>query len=74
MKKERKKGGSRKDPLISLQVIEPLRASVELASLAHDAQYVERFYAGETSKEEQRRTGFEWTHGLASRVRYETGA
>lgn len=55
------------------QVIEPLRASVELASLAHDAQYVERFYAGETSKEEQRRTGFEWTHGLASRVRYETG-
>eukprot|EP00095_Tigriopus_kingsejongensis_P008875 snap_masked-scaffold15_size728074-processed-gene-6.8 protein:Tk08875 transcript:snap_masked-scaffold15_size728074-processed-gene-6.8-mRNA-1 annotation:"histone deacetylase 11-like isoform x1" len=55
------------------QVVEPLRASEELASLAHDPDYVRRFYEGQTSQEEQRRTGFEWTHGLASRVRYETG-
>ena len=55
------------------QVLEPPRASMQLSSLAHEPEYVERFYEGWTTKEEQKRTGFVWTHGLASRVRYETG-
>jgi len=32
-------------------------------------EYVNKFFHGETSSEEQRRTGFIWTHGLCSRVR-----
>ena len=55
------------------QTIEPPRVSEELASLAHCPIYVNRFFHGLTNQDEQRRTGFSWTHGLASRVRFETG-
>ncbi|XP_023330680.1 uncharacterized protein LOC111703059 isoform X2 [Eurytemora carolleeae] len=56
-----------------VQVISPTHVSQELACLAHSEEYVNKFFHGETSSEEQRRTGFIWTHGLCSRVRYETG-
>ena len=56
-----------------LQVIEPHQAPAEIASLAHCPKYVEKFFKGKTDKDEQRRTGFQWTPGLASRVRFETG-
>lgn len=55
------------------QVLEPSQASSELAAMAHCQSYVSAFYEGRTTKDEQRRTGFLWTHGLASRVRFETG-
>lgn len=55
------------------QVILPQKVSRELASAAHSQLYVDRFFDGETSATEQRATGFVWTPGLASRVRYETG-
>ena len=55
------------------QVVEPSQITAELATLAHSQEYVERFLAGETTAEEQRRTGFKWSWGLASRVRWECG-
>ena len=32
--------------------------------------YVGKLFSGSTSSDEQRRTGFKWTHGLCSRIRY----
>ena len=55
------------------QVLEPSHISTELASLAHTPEYVDRFLRGDTTKDEQRRTGFKWTWGLASRVKRECG-
>merc|ERR1712215_600519 len=55
------------------QVLEPSQISQELAAIAHCKNYVEKFFNGETSSEEQRRTGFKWTYGLCSRVRFECG-
>ena len=55
------------------QVLEPSQITPELAALAHSKEYVERFLRGETTAEEQRRTGFKWSWGLASRVRWECG-
>ena len=55
------------------QVLEPSQISKELAGLAHSKEYVDRFFSGDTSADEQRRTGFKWTHGLCSRVRFECG-
>ncbi|XP_042218645.1 uncharacterized protein SYNPCC7002_A1628-like isoform X2 [Homarus americanus] len=55
------------------QVIQPRQVSQEVASSVHSECYVKKFFNGLTSQKEQRATGFEWTPGLASRVRYETG-
>ncbi|XP_063217477.1 uncharacterized protein SYNPCC7002_A1628-like isoform X2 [Bacillus rossius redtenbacheri] len=55
------------------QVISPQQVPSEIACSVHSAEYVEKFFTGKTSAEEQRVTGFAWTPGLASRVRYETG-
>jgi len=55
------------------QVLEPYQIDRNLVELVHNKEYVENFFNGTTSKDEQRRTGFQWTHGLASRVRYECG-
>jgi len=55
------------------QVLSPPQITADLAALAHTKEYVDRFLEGKTTETEQRRTGFKWTHGLASRVRYETG-
>ena len=55
------------------QVLEPSQMTAELARLAHSEEYVERFLSGQTTVEEQRRTGFRWSWGLASRVRWECG-
>ncbi|XP_050736510.1 uncharacterized protein SYNPCC7002_A1628-like isoform X3 [Eriocheir sinensis] len=55
------------------QVIQPEQVSRELASAVHCPLYVDKFFDGKTSETEQRATGFQWTPGLASRVRYETG-
>ena len=55
------------------QVVEPTQISKELAYLAHSKEYVDKFFCGETTADEQRRTGFKWTHGLCSRVRFECG-
>ena len=57
----------------SRQVLEPSQITAELASLAHSEPYVEKFLRGETTLEDQRRTGFRWSWGLASRVRWECG-
>lgn len=55
------------------QVVEPEKISASNAQSVHTAEYVDKFFNGKTTGEEQRVTGFEWTPGLASRVRYETG-
>ena len=64
-----------KDGLVvpARQVLEPSQMTAELANLAHSEEYVERFLTGQTTAEEQRRTGFRWSWGLASRVRWECG-
>lgn len=54
-------------------MIRPEWVSRELASAVHCQLYVDKFFNGKTSEAEQRATGFKWTPGLASRVRYETG-
>jgi acetoin utilization deacetylase AcuC-like enzyme len=56
-----------------LQVIEPLQVTREVVCAVHTQDYVNKFFNGETSESEQRATGFVWTPGLASRVKYETG-
>nr|XP_023681902.1 uncharacterized protein LOC111851326 [Paramormyrops kingsleyae] len=55
------------------QVWTPDLASEELLALVHTEEYVDKFIHGKTSPEEQKRTGFSWSDGLATRCRYETG-
>jgi len=55
------------------QVMEPSQISEELAGLAHCKEYVNRFFRGDINADDQRRTGFKWTHGLCSRVKFECG-
>ncbi|PSN50571.1 hypothetical protein C0J52_14768 [Blattella germanica] len=63
-----------KDGVISKdQVVEPRQVTKEVACAVHNRDYVDKFFNGKTSELEQRPTGFVWTPGLASRVRYETG-
>nr|CAD7400423.1 unnamed protein product [Timema cristinae] len=61
-----------KDNVISRekQVIHPKQVSRKLACHAHTEEYVDKFFNGKTTVEEQRVTGFAWTLGLASRVSY----
>nr|CAD7456082.1 unnamed protein product [Timema tahoe] len=56
-----------KDNVISRekQVIHPKQVSRELACRAHTEEYVDKFFSGKTTVEEQRVTGFTWTPGLA---------
>ncbi|XP_047113561.1 uncharacterized protein SYNPCC7002_A1628-like isoform X4 [Schistocerca piceifrons] len=63
------------DGIISLkkQVINPKQVSSNIACCVHTADYVDKFFNGRTTEEEQRVTGFTWSPGLASRVKYETG-
>lgn len=55
------------------QVLEPAQIDRELVELVHCKDYVNKFYEGKTTRDEQRRTGFTWTHGLKHRVLYECG-
>ncbi|KAI5702536.1 hypothetical protein M8J76_013436 [Diaphorina citri] len=57
----------------SKQLIEPQQISESIAELVHTKEYVHKFFNGKTTEKEQKVTGFEWSAGLASRVRYETG-
>nr|CAD7443825.1 unnamed protein product [Timema bartmani] len=56
-----------KDNVISRekQVIHPKQVSRELACRAHTEEYVDKFFSGKSTIEEQRVTGFTWTPGLA---------
>ncbi|KAL8579941.1 hypothetical protein ACOMHN_060242 [Nucella lapillus] len=64
----------RKDGVISMtQVVAPEKISAEMTGLAHDMDYVQRFFSGQTSPKEQKMTGFSWTECLVDRCRYETG-
>lgn len=64
----------RTDGVISVkQIVEPEQVSAESAGLVHSADYVEKFFSGKTSPDEQRMTGFPWSEGLVRRCRYETG-
>ena len=56
------------------QLVHPPAVSASICSLVHNADYIRRFFLGETSEKEQRRTGFKWTPGLVRRCRLETGA
>lgn len=55
------------------QVLEPRQITSEEAASVHTPTYIEKFFTGTTSPVEQRATGFEWSDGLLSRVRLETG-
>ena len=64
----------RTDGIISMsQVIQPERITAEETSLVHNSGYVQRFFGGQTTPQEQRMTGFPWSEGLVDRCRYETG-
>lgn len=54
-------------------VQEPEPASSELLQLAHTADYVSRFLAGEVTPAEERLLGFPWSPELARRALYATG-
>ncbi|KAG8255848.1 hypothetical protein J6590_082772 [Homalodisca vitripennis] len=63
-----------KDGIISKerQLVEPSQITEDIACNVHTPEYIDKFFNGKTSEVEQRATGFVWTAGLASRVRYET--
>ena len=64
----------RKDNIISMkQVHEPEEVSMDVAKLVHTSDYIDRFFSGNTSKAEQRKTGFEWNEGLVRRSCLEAG-
>ncbi|KAH9496052.1 hypothetical protein Btru_015044 [Bulinus truncatus] len=64
----------RTDQIISMnQVLQPEHISAELCELVHTQDYIYRFYNGLTTKDEQKKSGFEWTPGILSRCRYEAG-
>lgn len=54
-------------------MVEPTHITEKVACCVHTSEYVDKFFNGKTSPDEQRTTGFTWSPGLASRVRYETG-
>lgn len=62
------------DFYMQFEVVEPLQISAQNAESVHTSEYVSKFFNGKTTADEQRATGFEWSSGLASRVRYETGS
>ncbi|XP_048836676.1 uncharacterized protein SYNPCC7002_A1628 [Brienomyrus brachyistius] len=55
------------------QVWTPSLASEELLAPVHTEENVDNFLHGKISIEEQKRTGFSWSDGLATWCRYETG-
>ncbi|KAK7476730.1 hypothetical protein BaRGS_00032023, partial [Batillaria attramentaria] len=64
----------RTDGVISMkQVVEPEQVPASIAGLIHTPDYVEKFFTGNISPDEQRMTGFPWSEGLVRRCRYETG-
>ena len=64
----------RQDQVISAkQIVEPELLDPKIFKVVHTDNYIDRFISGETTKDEQRKTGFEWSEGIVSRVRYETG-
>ena len=46
---------------------------LQTARLVHTHEYIDKFFNGTTSADEQRRTGFKWNPGLLRRCRLETG-
>ncbi|XP_043190996.1 uncharacterized protein SYNPCC7002_A1628-like isoform X2 [Amphibalanus amphitrite] len=54
-------------------LLTPEAVSREVACLVHSEEYVDKFFNGHTTSQEQRVTGIPWSPGLVSRVRYETG-
>ncbi|KAK3100351.1 hypothetical protein FSP39_018565, partial [Pinctada imbricata] len=64
----------KKDNVISSkQIVEPSEIDPVFLKVVHTPDYIERFINGDTTREEQRATGFEWSKGIVSRCRYETG-
>ena len=64
----------RRDHVISMkQVNKPEEISAGAASLVHTQEYIDKFFYGKTSQDEQRKTGFVWNEGLVRRCRLETG-
>ncbi len=64
----------RRDLIISMkQVVQPREISVDTAGLVHTAAYLDKFFNGRTSENEQRRSGFVWAEDLVRRCRLETG-
>ncbi|XP_070553018.1 uncharacterized protein SYNPCC7002_A1628-like [Ptychodera flava] len=56
------------------QVWKPERVSRKvLIETVHTQEYIDDFFSGQIGVKEQKKTGFEWSRGLVSRCRYETG-
>ncbi|WPO99397.1 histone deacetylase [Pseudomonas sp. HR96] len=49
-------------------LLRPDICPVDILALAHDRQYIERYMAGELSREDQRRLGLPWSPDLARRT------
>ncbi|XP_037086537.1 uncharacterized protein SYNPCC7002_A1628-like [Pollicipes pollicipes] len=57
----------------SKQLMHPELISRDEVCQVHTEEYVDKFFGGYTTDQEQKATGFPWSPGLVSRVRYETG-
>ncbi len=58
----------------SQNLINPVPATFEQLTLAHDADYVERVMTGSLSTKEVRQIGLPWSEELARRVQFSVGA
>ncbi|XP_048777185.1 uncharacterized protein SYNPCC7002_A1628-like isoform X2 [Ostrea edulis] len=64
----------RTDNVISMkQIIQPTAIHPDLLKCVHTPDYIDRFIGGKITVKEQRLTGFEWSPGIVSRCRLETG-
>lgn len=57
----------------SKQIIKPDPVTEDIVKTVHTDDYVDKFFNGKTSVDEQRLTGFVWSEGIVSRCRLETG-
>lgn len=58
----------------SQNLINPVPATFEQLTLAHDADYIERVMTGSLSTKEVRQIGLPWSEELARRVQFSVGA
>ncbi len=58
----------------SLELVVPPAAAVAQLKLVHDAAYIDAVFAGELTRQQEKRIGFPWSPGLVERSRRSTGA
>lgn len=59
--------------VVPQQVLNPIKASYDDLITTHTPNYVKNFITGSITAEELKRTGFQWSEGLANRCQMEVG-